>query len=484
MPKKRQDRALLIKPGSQSASQPPKPQHDLGPSVSDLLRRSRQESGITSKTTSITASVPPHVREVLNLPAPQSPAPRSGPRWTGPSRQRRIPGPPPPRSWLIDSRHAPPEVRFSGQDHSTSRNQVHLAILPGATFPDPRSLQHMTLRAIAAEWDWHAEYDSSYMAMLPTTMKQTLLTYINVYGQGVRANPFRLLFMLDEDLDSHSEVSRLDMTGAVGNWTTLRRLEKDLTSADQGRAPLVLERQQDFNSTASWDDDANQEDWSSLVIAQSSLVATSSFSGLKHLSLALTPGSTGSWKDLLQLVAKVPTLISLSLAYWPQPTYTPRAAVTRATIKQTPSSPATIFGGSNMYSALDNDWREAAGILRHLSRTLYCLRWLDLTGCGDWSDAFLWESEDATGPEWNGSWRGIKHISLGVGWDPVSPDEQVEEGPSDAHATWSIANERKKYLHWKDVEKHATISRTAQAVAQHLRGLRKNAGGRWITFDF
>ena len=320
------------------------------------------------------------------------------------------------------------------------------------------------------------------MGMLPTTMKQTLLTYINVYGLGVRVNPLRLLFMLDEDVDSRCEVTRLDLTGAVGTWTTLKRLEKDCTPAEQSSAVSV--NQQDLSTTASWDDEANQEDWSSTIVDQPSSSATSSFSGLKHLSLALTPGSSGSWKDLLQLVPKVPTIVSLSLAYWPQPTYTPRAAATRATIKQTPSSPATVFGGSNMYSALDNDWREAAGILRHLSRTLYCLQWLDLTGCGDWLDAFLWQSEDAAGPEWNGSWRGVEHVSLGVGWDPVSPDEQVAESLSDSNSTWSIETERKKYLHWKDVEKHATISRTAQAVAQHLRGLRKDAGGRWITFDF
>ena len=482
MPKKRHDKALLIKPGSQSAISTPKPQNDSGPSVNDLLRRSRQESGTASRTTSITASVPPHVREVLNLPAPQSPNPCAGPRWTGPSRQRRIPGPPPPRSWLIDSRHAPPEARFSSQDYSTSRIQVHPAILPGATFPEPRSLQHLALRAIAAQWDWHAEFDGSYMGMLPTSIKQTLLTYINVYGLGVRVNPFRLLFMLDEDVDSCGEVTRLDLTGAVGTWATLKRLEKDLTPAENQAAVSV--NQQDSSITASWDDEANQEDWSSTIIDQPSPSATSSFFGLKHLSLALTPGSSGSWKDLLQLVPKVPTIVSLSLAYWPQPTYTPRAAATRATIKQSPSSPITVFGGSNMYSALDNDWREAAGILRHLSRTMYCLQWLDLTGCGDWYDAFLWESEDAAGPEWNGSWRGVEHVSLGVGWDPVSPDEQVAESLSDSNSTWSIETERKKYLHWKDVEKHATISRTAQAVAQHLRGLRKDAGGRWITFDF
>ena len=64
---------------------------------------------------------------------------------------------------------------------------------------------------------------------------------------------------------------------------------------------------------------------------------------------------------------------------------------------------------------------------------------------------FCGESEDAAGPEWNGSWRGVDRVSLGVGWDPVSPDEQINESLSDTISTWSIEAERKKYLHWKDV---------------------------------
>ena len=50
--------------------------------------------------------------------------------------------------------------------------------------------------------------------------------------------------MLDEDADSRCEVTRLDLTGAVGTWTTLKRLEKDLTPVEQ--PATVSANQQEF----------------------------------------------------------------------------------------------------------------------------------------------------------------------------------------------------------------------------------------------
>ncbi len=43
------------------------------------------------------------------------------------------------------------------------------------------------------------------------------------------------------------------------------------------------------------------------------------------------------------------------------------------------------YGGTNYYShTLDNDFREAADILRRLADRLPGLEYLDLTGCVDW----------------------------------------------------------------------------------------------------
>ena len=482
MPKKRHDKALLIKPGSQVVRASPSRQNESTPSVNDLIRESRklQFKNEPTASTPLTASVPPHLRDVLNLPVPQAPAPRAGIRSVGPLRQRRIPGPPPPRSWLVDSRHASasePTVDYHGQ-----RIQTKHSTLPADSFPEEGSLLHMTLKELATSWEWHAEFDGSYLAMLPTSIKQSLLSYIAVYAEGVRLNPLRLLLLLEDDVDSRREVTRLDLTGGVGMWTSLRQLKNDLANHDPSpamRTPILPELSTFI--PASWDEDA-EERISSIqpTISPSGII----FKNLKHLSLALSPGSSASWKDLIRLTSEIATIASLSLAYWPQPTYTPRAAVTRTIIRPASNMPGTVYGGSNVYTAMDNDWREAAGILRSLSRMLYCLRWLDLTGCGDWYDALVWQPERGTaGPEWNGSWRGVEHICLSVGWKPVPP--VVDEVVSGVGASegWDVHVERQRYYHSKELERHGKISRSAEAVVQHLRSLRKSAGGKWIDFD-
>ena len=148
---------------------------------------------------------------------------------------------------------------------------------------------------------------------------------------------------------------------------------------------------------------------------------------------------------------------------------------------QSPTSrPQTVYGGSNLYTSFDNDWREAAGILRSLSRTLYCLKWLDLTGCGSWLRALTWRPEDydieSVGPQWNGWWRGIEHISLAVGWDPIEPE--TEDGEEDHQM------ERKRHLYMKERAEHTAMLDSAKVAAGELRALRKADSGRWITFDF
>jgi hypothetical protein len=497
MPKKRQDKALLIKPGSKSStsSTPPR-QHETEPTVNDLIRESRrlQLKNEPSTSTPLTASVPPHLRTVLNLPTPLAPTPRAGTRASGPLRLRRIPGPPPPRSWLIDSRHAPSSELTV--DYHGRRVQARTSTLPGDLFPAQGSLQHMTLKELAVNWDWHAVYDGIYLsAMLPTPLKESLLSYIAVYNDEPTTNPLRLLFLCEEEADSRNEVTRLDLTGGIGTWTNLKQLTADLARNPSRHHPIKETVNSSISSPAvptSWDNSDSEEEPQPTPLPHPSSPKGPVFKNLKHLSLALTPGKSASWKDLIHLTSHLSTLTSLSLASWPQPTYTPLAAATRTILKPPSNLPATVYGGSNFYTAHDNDWREAAGILRTLSRTLYCLKWLDLTGCGGWFGALTWEPDEETasasaaGPEWNGSWRGVEHVCLSVGWTPISPDIS-EEGivgvEEDDPSKWDIQAERRKYYHRKEVEKHGEIRRTAEAVVQHLRSLRKRVGGRWIEFE-
>jgi hypothetical protein len=484
MPKKRQGKALLIKPGSQVTSvSPSSRQHEsTAPSVNDLIRESRklQLKNEPPASSPLTSSVPPHLRDVLNLPTPQAPAPRAGVRTSGPARQRRIPGPPPPRSWLIDSRHAPPSDLE--MDYKRHRLQTTVSVLPGGSFPVDGSLLHSTLKELAVNWEWHAEYDGTSMATLPTTIKQLLLTYIGVYkayNDEVHTNPLRLLFAGGDEVESRLEVSRLDMTGGIGTWTTVRQLTLDFAN----REPVWHHAASSTTAEtvpASWDDDAA----AAPSIVRSLNSCGMAFSNLKHLSLALSPGTAASWKDLIHLASEVSTIISLSLAYWPQPTYTPLAAATRALVKVSGSGPGTVYGGSNFYTALDNDWREAAGIVRTLSRTLYCLKWLDLTGCGDWFGALVWQPEEGSaGPEWNGGWRGIERVCLGVGWKPVPLEFDEGESSEENDGGWNVEIERQRYYHRQEQERYTKITRSAEAVVQHLRALRRNVGGKWLDFD-
>jgi hypothetical protein len=356
---------------------------------------------------------------------------------------------------------------------ASSRFQKKTSSLPGASFPNPASLQHMALKDLARNWSAHTEYYHVYLADLPVKTREALLSYLAVYNDNIRINPLRLLFLTDLDPESRAEVTRLDLSDAIGDWTSLKQLERDLS-------PTLSPQAQPTNTDVpdAWDGSSSGSD--TRIIAR--IPSGEMFKNLQHLSLALQPGKTASWKDLVRLCEKVPTITSLSLAHWPQPTYTPRAASTRIVVKSGPSRPGTVYGGSNLYTAFDNDWREAAGILRSLSRILYCLKWLDLTGCGPWLDALTWKPEDDeenVGPEWNGWWRGIDYMCLAVGWEPASIPLELEllDGRD-------VEMNRQMHLHRKEKEEHDALRRSAESVAQDLRALRKAGGGRWIHFEF
>ena len=111
---------------------------------------------------------------------------------------------------------------------------------------------------------------------------------------------------------------------------------------------------------------------------------------ITHLSLAIPPGETGpapSWKHLLSMSKKLPSLTHLSLAYWPKPMRTPHAM--NASVVGGPAG-TVAYSGTTMYShALDNDWSEAVHIIRQLSKSLYQLKHLDLTGCTSWFQALI-----------------------------------------------------------------------------------------------
>lgn len=349
---------------------------------------------------------------------------------------------------------------------------------------------------MASNWEWHAKNDLDYISVLPINLRETLLSYIAVYSEAP-LNPLRILFLYETDPEERAEVRRLDLSNGLGTWTTFKQLERDLVvkqpsslATPNGSNPLVEDR---FSAAPdSWDADGDNDEFASPAIS-ATLKSVRTFSNLKHLSLAIPPANVkaASWASLLSLAQDLSTLTSLSLAYWPQPTFTPNAASTRAVVNS-PGSRPVVYGGSDIYTGFDNDWREAAGILRTLSRSLYCLKWLDLTGCGDWFAALQWtpsspsspgsSSPERLGPEWNGGWRGIEKLVLEVGWNPAPPN--LEDGSLEPDAlSWNVDNERKVYRYNKDRERFAETRATAQSVARYLRSLRKESGGKWIDIE-
>lgn len=240
------------------------------------------------------------------------------------------------------------------------------------------------------------------------------------------------------------------------------------------------------------------------------------FQNLRFLSLAHPKPAAANWNALVDLLSRLSTITHLSLAHWPLPTVTPNAMSAR--IRHPAQRSLTFaYGGTDSYSGMENNWAEAAGILRRLSRVTYCLKWLDLEGCGDWIPALTWEgvSPDGealpSGPEWNGSWRDIEYIRLGPGWLPHVDDselavpqsgaaERLPSSPSRSLASsihapspalsetpdlpWDVEVERIKYRRAKELENYRETLRSAKAVQRSILQLRHSGRGKWVHCSF
>lgn len=410
---------------------------------------------------------------------------------------------------------------------------------PGERFPAEGSLQHTVLKALSTNLHCLLEYYDLHL--LPTQLKQTILSYVAIYNEEAEHSEYKppnLLSLLfpgvsggdtlgDTSDDDRLAVTRLDLSRAIGQWLSMKELRESLYMPH-----VKVVRKEPDVLPDSWDDEyepcseevgvigeakVRAESPAALAVgdgarasgggesrAGSGLSATMTvgpevesfapsgwsktlessslrFFNLAHLSLALSPTSTqvrkrtvASWSGLLKVAPSLSRLSSLSLAHWPSPTLTPHAASTYTTIKNplSPSLPGIPYSGSDMYTSYDGDWSEAANLLKMLSRHLYCLQWLDLTGCGDWFVAL----SVANGAEWNGAWRGIEYVGLGVGWSPDWTDGPVQDPDEESeHA-------RKRYYYKKAVEKYMEILSIARGVASLIRFTRSGRG-RWIEFD-
>ncbi|KAH1955403.1 hypothetical protein KXV69_007254 [Aspergillus fumigatus] len=500
------------------------------PSVNDLINHLRRtqvswspEDGAGSPTRVVAPrSVHPSLRNLLELPETPPPRPRPEARRVGVTGRllRRTPGPPPPQSWLLGSH----DKDTSDEDlNSTNAARVERIIyrldrLPGTTFPRKSDLLHMVLKSMASQWAWHIEYDGQFLAVLPSHVKILLLSYIAIYAgdQPLKGLMHGLKPLFEKfSTDDHESGDAGDLT-EDGDSEILRL---DLSISNKSGANLVQGKAKE-PVPSSWeeidDEEVDTADESPNMPIPKALSQGLRFQNLRFLSLAHPKPAAANWNALVDLLSRLSTITHLSLAHWPLPTVTPNAMSAR--IRHPAQRSLTFaYGGTDSYSGMENNWAEAAGILRRLSRVTYCLKWLDLEGCGDWIPALTWEgvSPDGealpSGPEWNGSWRDIEYIRLGPGWLPHVDDselavpqsgaaERLPSSPSRSLASsiyapspapsetpdlpWDVEVERIKYRRAKELENYRETLRSAKAVQRSILQLRHSGRGKWVHCSF
>ena len=403
-------------PSLSSSGKPKDASHSLGSgsstngnSVNERLHQLRLSQGshnarVSSEVLSPAAnpSLPPSLRNILQLPDAAPPRPRPGLRVTG--RIRGPAGPVPP-SWLL-RRENRPNTLANGITKLTRAEMPIYERLPGSVPLHDVSLITTTLKAIAKNWDWHLQYDQYYLATILVRYKEELLHYIRCYSpRGIDRAGLELLFLDDtevEDATGAEGLTHLDLSTFIGNSLKLTEL-RHLFSVKK-----VAERAEENSESPPESWDAPQ------LVAQPSGLPR--FHSLTHLSLAHPNPATASWKGLLDLALHLATITHLSLAYWPTPTLAPNS---KTAYRETPHGNVN-YGASNFYSAYDNDWSEAASILRRLGKSTYCLKWLDLVGCYPWVKAL--ERLD-----WSETLQALETVRIGQGWIPECFKDDTDE---------------------------------------------------------
>jgi hypothetical protein len=477
------------------------------------------------------------------MPETAPPTPRRGFRIQG---RRVTPGPAPPESWLAASQHAPMGPRRRARARTQSRPDKQketpekarlqqrlesfslLSRLPDAPAPLPThdSLTHQLLKTVALNWEFLAEFEQYNLGALAVHIKSCLLSYLAVHAPANALNikNLKLLFYTDGEMPGGTgadELFQMDLTASFSSDLTLNDLTKYLATPVSGdyRKPEQPVFDPDVPPTSEsiqlalecWEDEADLSD-SRLP----SPLRPSRFPNLSRLSLAHA-GEFASWSQLLTLSEHLHTVTHLSLAYWPTPSVTPNSK--RSFVESRHGN--ISFGGSHLYSALDEDWYEAANILRRLSKNTYSLEWLDLEGCYEWLPALTWTGSEGSfpdrwvdrtfratttsgssrtysdpttvqGPDWNGSWSQIVYVNVSQGSLPRDADclRRLPAGMIAADLLFYLRNtddyERpREVIATAEIPQWLEAEKQARKVAQRVRLKRLNAKpkGLFCKFD-
>lgn len=426
--------------------------------LADLRRTGLSNRPAVQRPIEIAPTLPPVIRTLLQLPETPSLRPRRPER-----RYAAQAGPPPPRSWLSAASHAANICK--AQQYGGPENREYRP-LPGVYSPAEGSLIDVVLKRFAYDWEFQKSYCRYCFYDLPTHLRTALLSYLAMWhAEGVSLADLRAIFLPPEDdpeyvpgrlspSEANEFVRYLDLTGSLGRSLKLRELSAFLFPSRPKTADL-----QD-----SWD----EPEESSAAIPRPLLP------NLTHLSLGIRPGDSHgvSWRQLLAFAPHCHRLTHLSLAFWPEPSLTPNAKLATfvspegrsvgvsGTGPYSRKSPCSSCAGSpadTFSDSLDNDWSEAIMVLRRLSKSLYELEYLDLTGCGEWSEAPL-SSSGHDSVDWVGDWGKITRVLLHPGYR-LADDAGVAE-----------------------TAKYRDLVQRAERVERHITA--KRAGrGRFITVE-
>jgi hypothetical protein len=359
--------------------------------------------------------------------------------------------------------------------------------------------------------------------MLPMVLREALLSYLTLYGEEkcLDFKSLKILFQsAGDDISDWEEVRFLDLTGLLSKSFALNDLGRCLKrvlseipedlnalsideSSPKGKAKAAVELADSWEEEADVDDD----DAPAVQVLPAQL-KTLHFSNLSRLSLAHA-GECASWADLLKISPNLNKITHLSLAYWPRPTLTPNAATTSMVTNYA----RVALGGTPFYSDLDDDWHEAANILRRFSVNTYSLQWLDLEGC-TWIKALAWspDSLDNTvatmhasdvwninttspGPDWNDAWRRVTYLNFFQGWIPAD-NKSLQNMPAGVVPVqlmrWLRENGNKEDVNWK-LNKHergyavadwVDREKASRAVGMEIQFTRRAKAGDWCTVEF
>lgn len=403
----------------------------------------RPASAIVSRT------LPPNLRHLLAHPETPTPAPRVRARPRFDENGRRLPsGPPPPRSWLATPRPAPKSMKTYRNERAYPQDIDHL---PGLSELDvgQMGLRDMCLRQMANNWNFIKVYEINNLADIPTALRIRLMSHIAVYGpeEGIGSDGLKSLLMAPAENeqdnyheyhnsgDNNYEFSRLDLSGSIGRSVSFKLLSE------------LVQRLEEPEEVAE-----TFESWDKTIPK----TLNAAIPHLTHLSLSHPPGNI-SWPRFLSFSKLVPTLTHLSLAYWPAPNLTPNAITT---VMSSPNGRNVQYGGTTFYShSLDNDFSEAASILKRLAAALYGLEYLNLDGCCDWAPALRqFSPNSALGIDWKAQWPLMRTISMHSGWEldttsSIQDIASVREAYVQAMATQIYLARQRQGRPWIEVRK-------------------------------